>query len=212
MYEAILDVSLEKCWIGTTLNRFPISLKIIDSIPFREKGVKDLVEVELGRVEIEELTSFISSLPEVDFVKHQEVSNRKRVKMIVGVKTCYGCRALVDAETFLLARRSLDRAWAQWRVLITNTEQIDTLTSNLRDLGMDHKVVEVHEFKDWDPLKESEERVLKEALESGYYNFPKLVGIREIAKKLGVSTAYVSYTLRSAQKKATQRYFGIKER
>jgi len=212
LYEAILDVNLDSCWIGETLKKFPVSMKIMDSIPFREKGVQDLVEMDLGKVDIDEITEFIDGLPEVDFVKHQDIHNKKRVKMIVGVNTCPGCRALVDAETFLLARRSLDRSWAQWRVLLTKSDLITTLTGNLTKLGMDHRVIDVHEFKDWDSLKQSEERVLKEALEGGYYDFPKRIGIREIAKKLGVSTAYVSYTLRSGQKKAIQIYFGIKER
>jgi len=212
LYEAILDVNLDSCWIGETLKKFPVSMKIMDSIPFREKGVQDLVEMDLGKVDIDEITEFIDGLPEVDFVKHQDIHNKKRVKMIVGVNTCPGCRALVDAETFLLARRSLDRSWAQWRVLLTKSDLITTLTGNLTKLGMDHRVIDVHEFKDWDSLKQSEERVLKEALEGGYYDFPKRIGIREIAKKLGVSTAYVSYTLRSGQKKAIQKYFGIKER
>ncbi|MBN1390264.1 MAG: helix-turn-helix domain-containing protein [Candidatus Thermoplasmatota archaeon] len=212
MYEAILDISLEKCWIGAALKRFPVSLKIVDSIPFREKGVYDLVEVEFGKTDIDEFTDFVSSLPGVDMVKHQEVSNRKRVKMIVSVNRCPGCRALVDGETFLLARRSLDRAWAQWRVLLIGPDHIDKLTANLTELGIDHRVVEVHELKDWDSLRDNEEKVLREALDNGYFDFPKRTGIREIAAKLGVSTAYISYTLRSAQKKAARRYFGIKER
>ncbi|MGA1872462.1 MAG: helix-turn-helix domain-containing protein [Thermoplasmatota archaeon] len=194
------------------MKRFPISLKIMDSIPFREKGVQDLVEVDLGKTDIDELTEFISGLPDVDFVKHQDIKNRKRVKMIIGVNTCPGCRALVDAETFLLARRSLDKAWAQWRVLLTESGHIETLTGNLSKLGMDYNLIDLHEFKDWDSLKKNEELVLKEALHGGYYDFPKRIGIREIARKLGVSTAYVSYTLRSGQKKAIQKYFGIKER
>lgn len=212
MYEAILDVNLERCWIGKALKEFPISIKIMDTIPFREKGVQDLVEIDLGKVDIDELTQFISQIPGVDFIKHHDVKNRKRVKMIVGVQCCLGCRALVDSETFLLSRRSMDKTWAQWRVLLTKRSNIHDLSKNLDSLGMEHRVVDIYEFKDWDDLAKNEVLVLQEALYGGYYDFPKRIGVREIAKKLKVSTAYISYTLRSAQKKAIQKYFGIKDR
>jgi predicted DNA binding protein len=212
LYEAILDVNLERCWIGKTLKKYPVSIKIMDTIPFKENGVQDLVEIDPGGTDVEELTRFIKSIPEIEFVKVHEQSPKKRVKMIVSVHKCIGCRALVDSETFLLSRRSLDKSWAQWRVLLTKEEFIDQLSENLDKLGMEHKVVDLYEFKDWDNLADREELVLKEALEGGYYDFPKRIGIREIAKKLNVSTAYISYTLRSGQKKAIQKYFGIKDR
>jgi predicted DNA binding protein len=184
----------------------------LDTIPFREKGVQDLVEIDPTGSDIDEVRKFIESLPEVDFLTIHESSNKKRVKMIVGISRCIGCRALVDSETFLLTRRSLDKAWAQWRVMLTKEEALDKLSKNLNELGMDHRVVDVYPFKDWDNLAAKEELVLKEALEGGYYDFPKRIGIREIAKKLNVSTAFISYTLRSGQKKAIQKYFGIKDR
>ena len=53
LYEAILDVNLERCWIGRVMNEFPVSLKIVDTIPFRENGVQDLVEIDLGKADIE---------------------------------------------------------------------------------------------------------------------------------------------------------------
>lgn len=212
MYEAILDVNLERCWIGRTLKKYPISIKIMDTIPFREKGVQDLVEIDLGKVDMDELTDYISSMDDIDFVKHHDIKNKKRIKMIVGVQSCLGCRALVDSETFLIARRSLESSWAQWRVLLTKEDNINDLSRNLDSLGMEHRVVDIYEFKDWETLARNEELVLKEALGGGYYDFPKRIGIREIARKLNVSTAYVSYTLRSAQKKAIQKYFGIKDR
>ncbi|MGA1848766.1 MAG: helix-turn-helix domain-containing protein [Thermoplasmatota archaeon] len=212
MYEAILDVNLERCWIGKTLKKYPVSIKIMDTIPFRENGVQDLVEVDPSGTDLEELTEFIDSIPEVEYIKVHEQSHKKRVKMIVSVKKCIGCRALVDSETFLLSRRSLDQSWAQWRVLLTQEKFIEQLSQNLDELGMEHRIIDMYEFRDWDNLASKEELVLKEALQGGYYDFPKRIGIREIAKKLNVSTAYISYTLRSGQKKAIQKYFGIKDR
>ncbi|RLB21272.1 MAG: bacterio-opsin activator, partial [Deltaproteobacteria bacterium] len=85
-------------------------------------------------------------------------------------------------------------------------EALGNLLKRLDGTGMKYRVLEEREFKNLDSLTKEQERVLKAALDMGYYNFPKDVGVRELALKLGVSTAYISYTLRSAQKKVIQLY------
>lgn len=212
MFEAIIDVNLNKCWVGKTIERFSISIQILDTIPMEEAGVQDLVEIDLRGSDPDEVVDFIRSLPGVTFTKTNEFSKGQRLKMIVGTQKCAGCRALAESETFLLSVRSLENGWAQWRVLLETERRLDRLSRHLEDLGMEFNVVDMTEFQNWNTLTSNEERVLQNALEGGYYDFPKRIGVRELAKKLNVSTAYISYTLRSGQKKAIQRYFGIKER
>ncbi|MFW3145825.1 MAG: helix-turn-helix domain-containing protein [Thermoplasmatota archaeon] len=212
MYEAIVDVNLDKCWIGKTLSKFPISINILDTIPFQDTGVQDLVEVDIANSDPDKIVKFIRGLDGVVFVTVNRFSSSKRMKMIVGTNQCLGCRALADSESFLIGVRSLDRGWAQWRVLVEDESKLDELSSNLKDLDMEHKLVDITEFQNWDTLTDMEELVLSTALNDGYYDFPKRVGIRELSKKLNVSTAYISYTLRSGQKKAIQKFFGIKDR
>ena len=81
------------------------------------------------------------------------------------------------------------------------------MIENLEKAGMKTRSIEISEYKDKSILARDENRVLKAALEMGYYNFPKSVGVRELAKKLSVSTAFISYTLRSAQKRTIELYF-----
>lgn len=212
MFEAIIDVNLNKCWVGKTIERFPVSIQILDTIPLESTGVQDLVEIDPRGSDPEEVAQFIGSLPGVMFVKTNRLSNTQRLKMIVGTRKCAGCRALAESETFLLSVRSLDNGWAQWRVLIETEKKLDDLSKNLDELGMEYNIVDVTKFQNWETLTPKEEIVLSNALEGGYYDFPKRIGVRDLAKKLDVSTAYISYTLRSGQKKAIQKYFGIKDR
>lgn len=212
LFEAILDVNLRSCWIGKAIDRFSISIQILDSIPFQDTGVQDLVEIDLGSADPNELLDFVTGLDGIVFAKANKFSSGKRLKMIVGTSHCTGCRALVDSESFLLSVRSLDNGWAQWRVLIDSNEKLEDLSHFLNEKGMEHRIVDMTKFQNWDTLTSNEELVLSSALNGGYYDFPKRIGVRELAKELSVSTAYISYTLRSGQKKAIQRYFGIKDR
>lgn len=208
MIEMVLDVNLTQCWIGKLKKSFPVGVTLLDTIPLQpdEQSVQDLVDLELNDQDPSEIEEHVRSLPGVDFVS---ISNNEgtKVKMIVGTKSCLGCRALASAEAFLLSAKVLDDGWVEWKVVHEERSYLESLIKRLEKAGMETRNVSVSKYKDLNKLTKDEERVLRAALEMGYYNFPKSVGVRDLARKLGVSTAFISYTLRSAQKRTIEHYF-----
>jgi hypothetical protein len=204
----ILHVDLSKCWIGRLKDSFPVDVALLDTIPMedKEEGVQDLVDIDLNGQDPDRIEETIENMEDIDFVSVSRNEGTK-VKMIVGTSHCLGCRALAQAEAFLLSAKVLDDGWVEWRVVHENREALDNLIGRLEKAGMGTRVVEITDYRDRESLTKEQQKVLKTALESGYYDFPKRVGVRELARKLGVSTAYISYTLRSAQKKSIQLYF-----
>lgn len=55
-------------------------------------------------------------------------------------------------------------------------------------------------------LTQVELKVLKTAVESGYYNFPRGVDLGQLSKTLGVKKPTLLYRLRSATKKLIKHY------
>ncbi len=204
----ILHVDLTKCWISRLKDIFPIGVTLLDTIPLENKneGVQDLVDIELNGVDPGDIESSMKNMNDIDFVSISRNEGTK-VKMIVGTSSCLGCRALAQAEAFLLSAKIRDDGWAEWSVVHDNREALDNLITRLEEAGMGTRVVRISDYKDHASLTKDQELVLRTALESGYYDFPKRAGVRELARKLSVSTAYISYTLRAAQKKTIQVYF-----
>ena len=208
MFEMTLHVDLSKCWIGKLKDRFPVDVSLLDTIPIENdsNGVQDLVDIELNGSDPSEIEEMVRSLKGIDFTSIS-MNEGTKVKLIVGTSSCLGCRALADAEAFLLSAKVLDEGWVEWRVVHNTMEALDGLRTRLEAAGMKNKVISISDYKDRDSLTRDQERVLGVALDMGYFNFPKSVGVRELARKLDVSTAYISYKLRSAQKKTIELYF-----
>ncbi len=208
MIEMKLDVNLNRCWIGHMREKYPVDVTLLDTnpIPTDDHGVQDLVDVELNGADPSELEDHVRTLPGVDFVSISHNEGTK-VKMIVGTRSCLGCQTLARAEAFLLSAKVLDDGWVEWRVVHEKRSFLDGLVEKLNGSGMETRSIEISEYSDKTTLTRNENRVLRAALEMGYYNFPKSVGVRELAKKLSVSTAFISYTLRSAQKRTIELYF-----
>lgn len=207
MYEMILHVDLSECWIGKIKKRYPVDISLLDTIPMHDHigGVQDLVDVTLNEEDPKEIEESLRSFEGIDFVSSSRNDGTK-VKMIIGTSSCKGCRALAQAEAFLLSAKVLDEGWVEWKVVHDEREPLDRLQVQLEKAGMRNKVIEIKESMERETLTRDQERVLRTALDMGYFDFPKRAGVRELARKLNVSTAYISYTLRSAQKSTIMMY------
>ena len=57
MMEAIISLREPENWISDISARYPATIRVIDRMPYDEKGVKDLVEISASEDVMEELKS-----------------------------------------------------------------------------------------------------------------------------------------------------------
>jgi predicted DNA binding protein len=209
MYEAVLSVDLKESWISRTMGLLPVSISVLDAIPFEDEGVEDLVEVKLNNTSPDILQSTVKEIPGVDFVKMSKIDLDK-VIMIVGTRGCVGCRMISQSGCFLVSARSGDDGWIEWKLIINEKIQLQKLVEGLEAHGVETKLILIQPVEDKEALTVRQERIIKMALERGYYDFPKRIGIRELARLFDISTASVSETLRRGQKKIIEHYFEAK--
>lgn len=206
MYEVVLSVHLKQSWIGRIKLQFPVDINVLDTIPFEGEGVQDLVEVKLNGTSPEVLESAIRELDGVDFVKISRVE-REKVVVIVGTKGCIGCRAIIESGCFLVSAETDKDGWVEWKLILNEKRQLQNLVENLESHGVDSQLILIKPVDDKESLTNRQENIIKTALERGYYDFPKRIGIRELARRFDISTASVSETLRRGQKKIIEEYF-----
>jgi hypothetical protein len=68
-------------------------------------------------------------------------------------------------------------------------------------------VVKISKIKDEEELTARQENILQIALEKGYFEFPKKITLRQLAKVLDVSPATLTEILRRGQKRVLQEHF-----
>ena len=62
-------------------------------------------------------------------------------------------------------------------------------------------------IKEEELLTENQEKIVRTAYERGYYDFPKRIGVKELADMFDISTATLSEILRRGQRKIIESYF-----
>ncbi|BCU68649.1 bacterio-opsin activator [Sulfolobales archaeon HS-7] len=87
-----------------------------------------------------------------------------------------------------------------WELLLTDYEEMRNVISELFKNKVDVRVDKIHKLRSTQQLTPKQERILRIAVEHGYYDFPRKIELSELAKKLEISPSTLSEILRRAEK------------
>jgi len=208
MMEAILSIKIPGSWVNKALEANPsIQITVLDVINKDEGGVSDLVEIGFpDETDIIKLQKFIAGLEGVHSVNFENV-DRDKVIAAVEATGCIGCRAIRDSNCFLVSAYSDDNGRVRWKLIFTEKAGLQKLVWTLNEHGSDVKLVKLSTVDEGKMLTAKQEMIIKTALDRGYYDFPRRIGIRELSDMFNVSTASLSETLRRGQRKIIEGYF-----
>lgn len=206
MIEAVLSIKLYGIWHTEVVKRFSVEVRILDIIPFGKDGIQDLVEIKLNDENIDEIKKFIEAVDEVEEVNIEHVDASKAIG-IVKTKMCYGCKALLTCDCFLISSVTTQDERVEWTLFASNREKLKNLLSKLDEEDAQPKLIKLTSIKEDELLTDRQEKIVKTAYDRGYYDFPKRIGVKELAEMFDVSTATLSEILRRGQKKIIETYF-----
>jgi predicted DNA binding protein len=209
MIEAVISIELPGVWITRLVDRFDVDVRILDTIPFGEDGTRDLVEMKLNGENLDEIVDFLKDLPEIDTVTMEIVEGNKAIGVIQCIM-CFGCRDVIDSHCFLVSAHSKDNQKLEWTVISSDNQCMKDLIGRLEKHGASPEVVKMKRIKDEEMLTENQEKIVRTAYERGYYDFPKRIGVKELADMFEISTATLSEILRRGQRKIIESYFESK--
>jgi predicted DNA binding protein len=117
------------------------------------------------------------------------------------------CRLLAGTECFLTRSTTTDEGRLSWTMLVTQKKALQELIDNLKKINANPKLVKLTEITDTDELTMRQEQITRMAYERGYFDFPRRIGLRELAKMFNISTSTLSEILRKGQRRIMMRYF-----
>jgi predicted DNA binding protein len=207
MMEAVVSLTIPDKWIKESLLEYPSVVKVISSKPVDGKSVRDLVEIEVEKEEdLEKVMRSIKKSPNVFNVDITAIERGRALAVFTTTK-CIVCRLLANTDCFLTSSTSTKEGRMQWTLLVSEKAPLQQLIVNLEKVGADPKLVSLTEIGDKDALTARQEQITKMAFEKGYFDFPRKIGLRQLAKIFGISTSTLSEILRKGQRRIMTRYF-----
>lgn len=194
-------------WVTKLVDKFDVDIRILDTLPFGEKGVQDLMEIKITEEQLEPITKFLKEDPAIEDVQLEMVEDNKAIG-VVKCKMCFGCRVLISSNCFLVsAQTKKDEGRVEWTVISPDNKCIQDLIEGLKKHKADPQIMKIKTIKEEELLTEKQETIVRTAYERGFYDFPKRIGVKALADMFEVSTATLSEILRRGQKKIIEKYF-----
>lgn len=212
MMEALLSLAMPCSWIYNLAKEHQVRVLLIDTVQADEGITKDLVEINLREEDADAVIEFIKDF---DHVVNVEITERHKGRLlaIVEVRDCPGCVSLATSDVFLLSAHTTEDKRIEWKVAFSNREDLDKLIWEMQSTGSDVELVRVsNAIDDGLRLTDRQLKIVEVAFKRGYYDYPKRISIRELARIFGVSTATVSEILRRGQRKIIKEHFEGKKK
>lgn len=206
MLEATVRVRIPNCW-ASRIAADGKSLRIVDRKLANGGAMESLVEVSRrgrdggGEDDFEAQVLAQPTVTEFRAVARDE----KRVLGVVRCEKCKSCRALMTSDLFLTNAVSRDGS-IEWTVRFDHVRNLDTLLRKLRRNRVSVDLRRLAPVRGGSLLTRRQAQVLRLALDHGYFEFPKEVGIEDLANRLGVAKSTVAETLHRAERKVLRSY------
>jgi predicted DNA binding protein len=206
MMEAVVSLALPDYWITDVVETYPSVIKVIDSKAMKE-GVRDLVQIEVENEE--DLPKVIDQVRNNPHIFNVDISaiDKGKALAVFSTNQCIPCRLLAGTECFLTRSTTTKEGRLNWTMLVTQKKALQDLIDNLAKVNAQPKLVKLTEITDTDELTLRQEQITRMAFERGYFDFPRRIGLRELAKMFNISTSTLSEILRKGQRRIMMRYF-----
>ncbi len=206
MMEAVISLRIPQNWMSEIPEKHPVSIKVLDRVPYSEKGVKDLVEIA-GPAEI--MDEVLKDIRKNPLVSHVDTTVTERGKTISAVTTsrCEICRILTDADVFLISAETKNNGKVEWTLVLSDKEVLKDIFDHLKKKSVEAELVKLTKIDDKESLTERQDKITHVAFERGYFDYPKRISLRELARMFDVSPSTLSEILRKGQRKIVLDYF-----
>ncbi len=131
------------------------------------------------------------------------------ITFIVDVVKCKACEVLMKAKAFMVFPVSIHKGRMKWLLITDNNPTIGKIVGDLEKYSCDVRIERITPFGGKGILTERQEELVRVALSSGFFDFPRKIGSVDLARKLGISVSTLSEIMRATQRRIFSEYLRL---
>ena len=108
---------------------------------------------------------------------------------------------------FLISAETRDNGKVDWTLVLSDKAVLKDIFDHLKNKSVEAELVKLTKIDDKESLTERQDKIAKVAFERGYFDYPKRISLRELARMFEVSPSTLSEILRKGQRKIVLDYF-----
>jgi predicted DNA binding protein len=121
---------------------------------------------------------------------------------------CEVCNTILMHDAFLVSGKSMEDSIINYSFMVPTFEAYKGIIDDLEKADYIVNVRKIGKFEQQiGVLTENQERIFWLALKSGFFDYPRQVGMAELAAKIGISAATLSEIMRRGTRRLLEHYF-----
>jgi len=210
MIEAVLQVEIPDSWIHDISANFDVPVRILDCIPFGDKGARSFVELECDDPEMQSIISrAIEKHPDV-CKWEPSITEDGRMRGIAVLTKCRACKAVMRSDCYLRSAKTKGHGLVEWRVIANQESALAELIEELRKNGCTVELMAKKKLDDTNFVTKRQELAVRSALDKGYYDYPRGTSLQDMARNFGVTASTMGEILQRGERNIIREYFRTK--
>ncbi|MBI0582968.1 MAG: helix-turn-helix domain-containing protein [Methanomassiliicoccus sp.] len=193
-------------WIVDLAASRSLNVTVTECIPWRKRGGQALFEINGLEGDGAEAIEEMRSRPEIISVETSDVSEGRLVGS-VAMRELWIIWTIVDCGCFLESAWSDGDGKAYFKVLSGSEGSLPELIRAISSKGMDIDIVRIARTADRPTVTRKQEKLVRLALERGFFDYPRRVTIEELARMSGISISTAAETLKRGERNILTAYF-----
>ena len=196
-YQVVIEAENKQCkMVGKLASLGFKHLKVVDVRSSNSGSVRHLMDV--GENQAQKVPKELAAKGHVE----------GKSTVWVESKGCEVCNTILAHDAFLVSGKSMQNDIITYSFMVPTFEAYKGIIDDLEKAGHKVNVRKVGKFEQQiGVLTEKQERIFWLALKSGFFDYPRQIGIAELASKLGISAATLSEIMRRGTRRLLEHYF-----
>lgn len=210
MIEAVLEVDIPDGWVHDISSNFEVPVRILDCVPFGDRGARSFVELECDDPEMQQIISrAIEKHPDV-CKWEASISEDGRMRGIALLTKCRACKAILRSDCYLRGAKTKGGGRVEWQVIASREGALGELIKELQKNGCTIKLLSKKMLDDSSFVTKRQEMAVRSALDKGYYDYPRGISLQDMAKSFGVTASTMGEILQRGERNIIREYFRTK--
>ncbi len=196
-YQVVIEVENKECkMVGKLASLGFKHLKVVDVRSSKSGSVRHLMD--MGEDQAQKVPKELAAKGHVE----------GKSAVWLESEGCEVCNTILAHDAFLVSGKSMQDNIITYSFMVPTHEAFRGIINDLEKSGHKVTVRKVGKFEaQIDVLTENQERIFWLALKSGFFDYPRQVGMAELAAKLGISAATLSEIMRRGTRRLLEHYF-----
>ena len=206
MREVVLKITMPDNWVKDITAKYPVPIKFKECMPHGDSGGRGLIEIDNTLGITDDIIKEIEEHTEVCSVDITSLSDGSVLGSVITDK-CAACRALTGSECFLTSALSLGDGSVEWKLITGGEGSLIHLIDNLEGNGCKVELKSTINLTKPNMLTKRQEEIIHAAFQKGYYDCPKRITIKKLAKIFDVSQSTMGEILQRGERKIISDHF-----